>query len=144
MDNENKSNNFKTGINGTTVGAGTGTLLVVLVQNLPDNAKIKSWLLILAPSISFILKYLFDFLKLCFKKWNLTFCYKKRRKNLIEIINQNKDSEHIELYKKKLIQLEQYFINYDLDKFYNLLNNDNKNFKKKIDTGKININNINN
>ncbi|HEY1166358.1 MAG TPA: hypothetical protein VGE90_14360 [Chitinophaga sp.] len=39
-------------------GAGGGTLLLMLAKNIPDPSEIKSWLIILAPSVSVFLAWL--------------------------------------------------------------------------------------
>jgi hypothetical protein len=41
-------------------GVGGGTLLVTLAHNLNDTYAIKSWLIILAPSLTFMIKWLWN------------------------------------------------------------------------------------
>lgn len=47
------NNNLPAGV----AGASSGTLLLLLAQNLPDSLTIKSWLIIVAPSLSVILTW---------------------------------------------------------------------------------------
>ena len=53
MNSQNIPPNSNSGIGSAAVGgAGTGTLLVVLAQNLPPENAWKSWLVIIAPAVS--------------------------------------------------------------------------------------------
>ncbi|MFB6453886.1 hypothetical protein ACE38W_01345 [Chitinophaga sp. Hz27] len=65
------------------VGAGGGTLIIKLAQNLPDSHPLKSWLIILAPAIALFIRYLWNFLspEVTFrvKRWRTA----RNRKNLV-------------------------------------------------------------
>lgn len=63
-------------------GAGGGTLLVLLANNLPDTYPLKSWLVILAPSVSIVLSLFWKYIS---RKSNAYFKVKKieRSKKLL-------------------------------------------------------------
>lgn len=64
-------------------GAGGGTLLVLLASNLPDTYPLKSWLVIIAPSVSIVLSVFWKFIS---RKSNAYFKVKKveRSKKLLQ------------------------------------------------------------
>ena len=64
MRNHSKSNkNENTHLSAGAAGAGGGTLLVLLANNLPEASHLKSWLLILAPTVTVALTALWLLLK---------------------------------------------------------------------------------
>ncbi|TWW01315.1 hypothetical protein [Chitinophaga pinensis] len=92
-------------------GAGGGTLLVLLASNLPDTYPLKSWLVIIAPSISIVLSVFWKFIS---RKSNAYFKVKKveRSKKLlqkkIETALQNGiiSPEEASILKRKMAEIE--------------------------------------
>jgi hypothetical protein len=71
-----------TSTSASIAGAGGGTLLVLLANNLPDSYFLKSWLVIIAPSVSIVLSLFWKFIS---RKSNAYFKVKKveRSKKLL-------------------------------------------------------------
>ena len=71
-----------TSTSASIAGAGGGTLLVLLANNLPDTYPLKSWLVILAPSVSIVLSLFWKYIS---RKSNAYFKVKKveRSKKLL-------------------------------------------------------------
>jgi len=92
-------------------GAGGGTLLVLLASNLPDTYPLKSWLVIIAPSVSIVLSVFWKFIS---RKSNAYFKVKKveRSKKLlqkkIEAALQNGiiSPEEATILKRKMAEIE--------------------------------------
>jgi hypothetical protein len=92
-------------------GAGGGTLLVLLANNLPDSYPLKSWLVIIAPSVSIILSLFWKYLS---KKTNAYFKVKKVEKSKkllqkkIEAALQNGliSAEEAAVLKRKMAEIE--------------------------------------
>ncbi|QHS62411.1 hypothetical protein [Chitinophaga agri] len=92
-------------------GAGGGTLLVLLASNLPETYPLKSWLVIIAPSVSIVLSLFWKFIS---RKSNAYFKVKKveRSKKLlqkkIETALQNGiiSPEEATMLKRKMAEIE--------------------------------------
>lgn len=92
-------------------GAGGGTLLVLLASNLPDTYPLKSWLVIIAPSVSIVLSLFWKYIS---RKSNAYFKVKKveRSKKLlqkkIEAALQNGiiSPEEATMLKRKMAEIE--------------------------------------
>ena len=71
-----------TSTSASIAGAGGGTLLVLLANNLPDTYALKSWLVIIAPSVSIVLSLFWKYIS---RKSNAYFKVKKveRSKKLL-------------------------------------------------------------
>lgn len=100
-----------TSTSASIAGAGGGTLLVLLANNLPDTYPFKSWLVIIAPSVSIVLSVFWKFIS---RKSNAYFKVKKveRSKKLllqkIENALQNGiiSEEEAIMLKKKMREIE--------------------------------------
>ncbi|MVT11022.1 hypothetical protein [Chitinophaga tropicalis] len=92
-------------------GAGGGTLLVLLANNLPDSYPLKSWMVIIAPSVSIVLSLFWKYIS---KKTNAYFKAKKveRSKKLlqkkIEMALQNDliSPGEVAMLKRKMAEIE--------------------------------------
>jgi len=92
-------------------GAGGGTLLVLLANNLPESYALKSWLVIIAPSVSIVLSMFWKYIS---RKSNAYFKVKKveRSKKLlqkkIETALQNGiiSAEEAAMLKRKMAEIE--------------------------------------
>lgn len=60
MADDSHTSDKTTAITAGAAGAGSGPLLVLLANNLPDNSGLKSWLIIVAPSASIAAAYLWN------------------------------------------------------------------------------------
>jgi hypothetical protein len=71
-----------TSTSASIAGAGGGTLLVLLANNLPDTYPLKSWLVIIAPSVTIVLSLFWKYIS---RKSNAYFKVKKveRSKKLL-------------------------------------------------------------
>lgn len=92
-------------------GAGGGTLLVLLANNLPESYTFKSWLVIIAPSVSIVLSFFWKFIS---KKTNAYFKVKKVEKSKkllqkkIDTALQNGiiSAEEAAMLKRKMAEIE--------------------------------------
>ncbi|SEW19065.1 hypothetical protein SAMN05428988_2935 [Chitinophaga sp. YR573] len=92
-------------------GASGGTLLVLLANNLPESYPLKSWLVIIAPSVSIVLSLFWKFLS---KKTNIYFKGKKveKSKTLLQkkiqaaLNNGLISQEEAIVLKRKMIEIE--------------------------------------
>lgn len=92
-------------------GASGGTLLVLLANNLPESYPLKSWLVIIAPSVSIVLSLFWKFLS---KKTNTYFKGKKveKSKTLLQkkiqaaLNNGLISQEEAIVLKRKMIEIE--------------------------------------
>ena len=92
-------------------GAGGGTLLVLLASNLPDTYPLKSWLVIIAPSVSIVLSLFWKFIS---RKSNAYFKVKKveRSKKLLQkkidaaLQNGIISPEEATMLKRKMAEIE--------------------------------------
>lgn len=102
-------------------GAGGGTLLVLLANNLPADSTWKSWLVIFAPSVSIAISVLYGWIKATLDK-------RAARKELAEVVDRAKltlqqalenpatSQEHRKQLQKELEGLELILVKADLDK----------------------------
>lgn len=92
-------------------GAGGGTLLVLLANNLPEAYALKSWLVIIAPSVSIVLSLFWKFIS---RKTNAYFKRKKVEKSKVLLerkIEAALNNEHISpeeagMLKRKMAEIE--------------------------------------
>jgi hypothetical protein len=92
-------------------GAGGGTLLVLLANNLPDSYFLKSWLVIIAPSVSIALSLFWKYIS---RKTNAYFKVKKvarskkilQRKIAAALHNKLISKEEAAMLRRKMIELE--------------------------------------
>jgi hypothetical protein len=102
-------------------GAGSGTLLVLLANNLPEGSPWKSWLVILAPSVSIAISVLYGWSKASIDR-------RAARKELGQVVdrarftlqkaleNPSTSLEHRKQLQKELEGLELILVKADLDK----------------------------
>ncbi|MFI3219619.1 MAG: hypothetical protein QX189_10935 [Methylococcales bacterium] len=114
---KNKSSSIAMG----AAGAGGGTLLVLLANNLPDASLFKSWLVIIAPSASVFLGSLLFWLKnkvsSYFENKMVQNELEKIREMLKTALNDDNTSEqHKEEMRKKLESLDKIAVNIRLNK----------------------------
>jgi hypothetical protein len=69
------------------VGASVGVVLIKLAQNLPDNNAHKSWLIIIAPVLALVIRYVWNLLSPEIAFMIKTRRVDKNRKKLINKIN---------------------------------------------------------
>jgi len=94
---------------GGAAGAGGGTLLVLLAQNLPESSSWKSWLIIIAPSVSILLSSIWLWAKRriedYFKNKEFNSAVEEAKMTLSEALNNTGTTD---AHKNKLIkELEQ-------------------------------------
>lgn len=92
-------------------GASSGTLLVLLASNLPDNYPLKSWLVIIAPSVSIAFSLIWKFLireKNAYYKRKRVVKFKKLLLQKIEAALRDGliSSEEAAALKRKMIEIE--------------------------------------
>lgn len=92
-------------------GASSGTLLVLLASNLPDNYPLKSWLVIIAPSVSIAFSLIWKFLireKNAYYKRKRVVKFKKLLLQKIEAALSDGliSSEEAAALKRKMIEIE--------------------------------------
>jgi hypothetical protein len=97
-------------------GVSGGTLLVLLAQNLPDDNPAKSWLLILAPSATLAVAYVWARLRFALDDYlaqrSARSTFSQARTTLHEILNDPRTTEdHKTDVRKELKQLERDYIN---------------------------------
>lgn len=101
METPKKSNKVTTG----AVGAGSGTVLVIIANSLPDTSSFKNVLIHLAPSLTVVIGGLFGYCSYKVRKALLdrdrNTAFKKAKKTLHESLNNDKTSDE---HKKNLIQ----------------------------------------
>jgi hypothetical protein len=102
-------------------GAGSGTLLVLLANNLPVDSPWKSWLVIFAPSVSIAISVLYGWIKASLDR-------RAARKELAQVVDRAKltlqkalenpatSQEHRRQLQKELEGLELILVKADLDK----------------------------
>jgi len=101
------SSNLQAGV----AGAGGGTLLLLLAENLPETSEYKSWIILIAPTLSVGLaafwKWLSTIVDNYIKKRKLEWLKNKLREDIENAIgNPNIPSEDKSMLKKKLAQFE--------------------------------------
>ncbi len=106
--NQNKSSEKV--IAGVT-GAGSGTLIVMLANNLPEASPWKSWLVIMAPSVSVLSGAIYQWIKAkisdYFQQKDLSSAIDQARKTLETALNnQATTAEHKKELQKNLEKLE--------------------------------------
>ncbi|WPQ65013.1 hypothetical protein SIO70_09125 [Chitinophaga sancti] len=92
-------------------GASSGTLLVLLASNLPDNYPLKSWLVIIAPTVSIAFSLIWKFLireKNAYYKRKRVVKFKKLLLQKIEAALSDGliSSEEAAALKRKMIEIE--------------------------------------
>lgn len=92
-------------------GASSGTLLVLLASNLPDNYPLKSWLVIIAPTVSIAFSLLWKILireKNAYYKRKRVVKFKKLLQKKIEAALSDGliSSEEAATLKRKMIEIE--------------------------------------
>ncbi|WP_343668373.1 hypothetical protein [Chitinophaga sp.] len=92
-------------------GASSGTLLVLLANNLPDNYPLKSWLVIIAPTVSIAFSLIWKFLireKNAYYKRKRVVKFKKLLLQKIEAALRDGliSSEEAAALKRKMIEIE--------------------------------------
>src|SRR5690349_18050372 len=102
-------------------GAGSGTLLVLLANNLPQGSPWKSWLVIIAPSISIAVSVIYGWIRTTLDKRaarkELGLVVSRARLTLQKAIENPATSEaHRQQLRKELEGLELILVKADLDK----------------------------
>jgi len=114
MTNELKKPSKRNGSNlvgGAAAGASGGTLLILLAQNLPESSELRSWLMIIAPSVSLLLSSIWQWAKrkieYYFTKTEFNSAVEEAKKTLTEALNNSETTDsHKEELIKELEQLE--------------------------------------
>ena len=103
------------------LGVGGGTLIVSLVKNLPEDNSYKSWLLILAPTLSFTISIIYQKIEKMY--------WKRELKKIIEELNilikdPNTTTEKKVKYENKLKELLSLDIDLRLEKIKSKMKRD--------------------
>lgn len=106
----NQDNRSEKVIAGFT-GAGSGTVLVLLANNLPETSALKSWLVILAPSVSILMGSIYHWVKSKvsehFAQKDFTAAIESARETLNRALNNSTTTEaHKEVLREQLEKLE--------------------------------------
>ena len=106
-------------------GAGSGTLLVLLANNLPDGNRWKSWLVLLAPSASIAVSVVYAWANAAidryFRKRELQTIIGQAKATLQEALgNSSTSSDHRQMLTKELEQLELLLVQTDMEKIKSL------------------------
>jgi len=81
----NKSTKIKNNSTSNIAGVGGGTLLLMLAKNIPEPSSVKSWLIIIAPTVSVCLASLWRLLaKACDK-----YLQRRKVKKLTQLLDSN-------------------------------------------------------
>ena len=107
----NNQNQQPSTTSASIAGASSGTLLVLLASNLPDNYPLKSWLVIIAPSVSIAFSLIWKFLireKNAYYKRKRVVKFKKLlRKKIEEALNDGLiSSDEAATLRRKMIEIE--------------------------------------
>jgi hypothetical protein len=119
MNNHNPPHTSKTGAG--AAGVGGGTLLVVIANSLPENNKLKPWLIWAAPSVSVFLGGLWLWLQVKIanhlRDREVRLLINNARKTLEEALNNPKTSEpHRARIRRQLEKLEQVSIDRQMER----------------------------
>ena len=71
-------------VNAGVAGAGGGTLILLLAKNIPDTYAIKSWLVILSPSLSVVFAWVFKKINSYYRR-QIAEVLKTRLRGMIEV-----------------------------------------------------------
>lgn len=107
----NNQNQQPSTTSASIAGASSGTLLVLLASNLPDNYPLKSWLVIIAPTVSIAFSLIWKFLireKNAYYKRKRVVKFKKLLQKKIEAALRDGliSSEEAATLKRKMIEIE--------------------------------------
>lgn len=107
----NNQNQQPSTTSASIAGASSGTLLVLLASNLPDNYPLKSWLVIIAPSVSIAFSLIWKFLirekNAYFKRKRVVKFKKLLRKKIEEALSDGLiSSDEAATLKRKMIEIE--------------------------------------
>ena len=110
------------GADAVTAGAGSGTLLVLLANNLPDGHWARSWLVTLAPSVTMGIGYVWIRLRFLVDDWfaqrGAQVTFDQARKTLRAILaDPDISEEHKARTRKALEDLEADFIRNTTSRF---------------------------
>lgn len=108
--NDNKKK-FPSKVGATATGAGSGTLLVIIAESLPETNPLKSWLVIVAPTLSVTLSALWYWAQIEIanylqEKKIYTLVQKTKKTLLVALNNSDTSNEHREAIRRKLEELE--------------------------------------
>ena len=109
--NETLNNQQPSSTSASIAGASSGTLLVLLANNLPDSYPLKSWLVIIAPSVSIAFSLLWKILireKNAYYKRKRVIKFKKLLQKKIEAALSDGliSAEEAAALKRKMIEIE--------------------------------------
>ena len=102
-------------------GVGSGTLLVILANNIPEHNQWKTWLVLLAPSVTVAVGVVYGWIRALIERW-------LNKRELVHVIHQAKQTlsdalrnpetseEHRAQLRKELEQLEMLLVRADLDR----------------------------
>lgn len=101
----------KNGVGGAIGGAGAGTLLVLLANNLSNEHWYKSWLVIAAPTVAVIINGILNFIKrqieLWWEQWKAEAPLRQARKTLqAKITHRDTPPDEKAKYQQDLDELE--------------------------------------
>ena len=101
-------------------GFGSGTLLVLIANNLPSGHPWKPWLVLLAPSVSIAVSVIYEWARAAthqhFRKRELNAIVERAKQSLQEALhNPSTSPDHRQQLTKKLEQLELHLVQADLE-----------------------------
>jgi hypothetical protein len=112
---------FRSKAGSGAAGAGSGTLLVLLANNLPHDNPWKSWLILIAPSLSVAIGILYSWARKSVESYlnkrELAQLIRNAKKTLTEAVqNPNTSEEHRQQLRKELEELEVLLVRTDVDR----------------------------
>lgn len=114
-------------------GAGSGSLLVLIINRLPDKGY-KEYLLMLTPTISLLIISLVDIMEKnitnYFEKKKIIKYYNISKNILLETIKNDYPESFKNEKKEQLIELERFYTNFNFDNCMKLINKDVDKYKK--------------
>ncbi len=107
------------GVGGAIGGAGIGTLLILLANNLPEDKWFKSWLVIIAPSVAVVINALYNLVKRQIDRYVEEYKTKAAMKRAKTTLQAAIDSDLTpepdkDKYKADLVELEKLLIESDV------------------------------
>jgi len=110
-------------------GAGGGTLLILLANNLPDNDVLKTWLVLIAPTTSVVISSFWIWSKSRVEKYylkkNIRSNFLNAKDTIQEALNNPFTSEdHKKQLRKEIEKLERLAVHIDLDEFISSIGNE--------------------
>ncbi|NOQ25731.1 MAG: hypothetical protein GQ564_10260 [Bacteroidales bacterium] len=120
--------NKKQNVDSYIAGASGGTLLVLLSSNLSDSSTIKSWLIIIAPSITVLISYLWRITRIRLNKRIIKKRIQEQKIYIKTVLSDEVSKYHEERLIRYSEDLDVKYLNILDDKsdLFNEVNGDNK------------------